>query len=77
VTRTRLWYGGEVNRTARIEPITPVGDVYCTEAFAAALLVEGCNDCTFSSIGPQRLAKGFGEVELYRLAGIARADPSS
>jgi adenylate cyclase len=77
VTRTRLWYGGEVNRTARIEPITPVGDVYCTEAFAAALLVEGCDDCTFSSIGPQRLAKGFGEVELYRLAGIARADPSS
>ena len=68
VTRAPLWYGGEVNRTARIEPITPVGAVYCTEAFAAALLVEGCTDCEFTSIGPQALPKDHGVVELYRLS---------
>ena len=68
VTRAPLWYGGEVNRTARIEPVTPVGDVYCTEAFAAALTVEGRTDCQLASIGRRQLAKNYGEVELYRLS---------
>lgn len=67
ITGNRLWYGGEVNRTARIEPVTPVGGVYCTESFAAALLVDDCRDCKFISVGRQALAKDFGEVELYRL----------
>ena len=66
VTGMPLWYGGEVNRTARIEPVTPVGGVYCTETFAAALLLEG-SDCHFVPIGHRPLAKGFGEVALYRL----------
>ena len=67
VTGNRLWYGGEVNRTARIEPVTPVGGVYCTESFAAALLMEDCRDCRFTAAGRVALPKGFGEVELYRL----------
>lgn len=70
VTGQPLWYGGEVNRTARIEPVTPVGGVYCTETFAAALLVEGCTDCTFERVGRVSLPKNFGEVELYRLAQV-------
>jgi len=67
ITGNRLWYGGEVNRTARIEPVTPVGGVYCTETFAAALLVDNCTDCKFTPIGRKQLAKNFGEVELYLL----------
>ena len=67
ITGNRLWYGGEVNRTARIEPVTPVGGVYCTESFAAALLMADCNDCRFTSAGRHALPKNFGEVELYRL----------
>jgi class 3 adenylate cyclase len=70
ITGGSLWFGGEVNRTARIEPVTPVGGVYCTETFAAALLVEGCNDCSFERVGRVQLAKNFGEVELYRLGGV-------
>ena len=66
VTGAPLWYGGEVNRTARIEPVTPVGGVYCTESFAAALLLEG-SACRFAPLGTLPLAKGFGEVVLYRL----------
>ena len=27
ITGNRIWYGGEVNRTARLEPVTPVGGV--------------------------------------------------
>lgn len=70
ITGNRLWYGGEVNRTARIEPVTPVGGVYCTESFAAALLIDGCADCRFRSVGKSALAKNFGEVELYLLERI-------
>lgn len=67
ITGNRIWYGGEVNRTARIEPVTPVGGVYCTEHFAAALLVEGVDECRFVSVGRKALAKDAGELELYRL----------
>ncbi len=67
ITGNRLWYGGEVNRTARIEPVTPVGGVYCTESFAAALLMEDCKDCQFTSVGRVILPKNYGEVELFRL----------
>jgi len=67
ITGNRIWYGSEVNRTARIEPVTPVGGVYCTETFAAALLVDDCHDCRFTSVGMKQLAKNYGELELYRL----------
>ena len=70
ITGNRIWYGGEVNRTARIEPVTPVGGVYCTESFAAALLIDDCGDCRFASVGLKALPKGFGEIELYRLEGV-------
>ncbi|WP_299194768.1 adenylate/guanylate cyclase domain-containing protein [uncultured Erythrobacter sp.] len=69
ITGNRLWYGGEVNRTARIEPVTPVGGVYCTESFAAALLMDDCKECTFTSVGRVKLPKNYGVVELYRLEG--------
>ena len=67
VTGNRLWYGGEVNRTARIEPVTPVGGVYCTESFAAALLMTNNQDCDFTPAGKITLPKNFGTVELYHL----------
>ena len=67
ITGNRIWYGGEVNRTARIEPVTPVGGVYCTETFAAALKIDNCTECKFRSVGVKALAKSFGEVELYEL----------
>lgn len=67
ITGNRIWYGGEVNRTARIEPVTPVGGVYCTETFAAALLVDDCHDCRFIPVGRVELPKNFGALDLYRL----------
>lgn len=67
ITGNRIWYGGEVNRTARIEPVTPVGGVYCTESFAAALLIDDCRDCRFIAVGLKALAKDAGALELYRL----------
>ena len=37
VVGTPSFMGSQVSRTARIEPVTPPGAVYVTEAFAAAL----------------------------------------
>ncbi|HYD25164.1 MAG TPA: adenylate/guanylate cyclase domain-containing protein [Croceibacterium sp.] len=68
VTAGDLWYGGEVNRTARIEPVTPMGDVYCTEAFASALILDGVEGLEASPLGERALAKDFGTVRLFRLA---------
>jgi class 3 adenylate cyclase len=67
ITGNRIWYGGEVNRTARIEPVTPVGGVYCTESFAAALLIDDCPDCRFTPVGRVTLPKEAGELDLYLL----------
>ena len=33
----------------------------------AALLVDDCRDCRFTSVGMKQLAKNYGELELYRL----------
>ena len=68
ITGADLWYGGEVNRTARIEPVTPIGDVYCTEAFASALVLDGADELAVFPLGERALAKDFGIVRLYRLA---------
>lgn len=67
ITGNRVWYGGEVNRTARIEPVTPVGGVYCTESFAAALLMDDCHECKFTPVGRVALPKNYGELDLFLL----------
>jgi class 3 adenylate cyclase len=67
VTGADLWYGGEVNRTARIEPVTAIGEVYCTEAFASALILDGADDLLPVLLGERALAKDFDTVRLYRL----------
>lgn len=67
ITGNRIWYGGEVNRTARIEPVTPVGGVYCTETFASALLMKGYTEGVLTSVGKKELPKSFGAIELYRI----------
>lgn len=67
VTQAPLWYGGEVNRTARIEPVTAVGKVYCTEPFASALILDGCDDIDVIPLGETALAKDFATVRLFRL----------
>jgi class 3 adenylate cyclase len=59
--------GSHVNRTARIEPITPAGTVYVTEAFAAALVLAGNRGLTCEYVGHMAAAKGYGSLRMYRL----------
>jgi class 3 adenylate cyclase len=67
VTGREKFFGKEVVRTARIEPVTPPGETYVTEQFAAVLTcVAGARyECEY--VGQQAMAKGFGECRMYSL----------
>ena len=67
VTERLGFFGVEVTRTARIEPGTPVGDVYVTDAFASLVALADAADLTCQYVGPLPTAKGFGTLPLYAL----------
>jgi hypothetical protein len=60
-------FGASVTRAARIEPVTPPGMIYASEAFAATLASTGIRDYALEYIGSLQLAKGYGESRIYRL----------
>ena len=66
--------GSHVSRTARIEPVTPPGAVYVTEAFAAALVLAGNRELTCDYVGHVAAAKGYGNLRMYRLRRTHRGD---
>ena len=62
--------GSHVSRTARIEPITPAGEVYVSEPFAAALVLADRRDLACDYVGHMPLAKGYGRLRMYRLRRV-------
>jgi class 3 adenylate cyclase len=72
ITDTPLYTGIHTNRTARIEPITPPGQVYASSAFAAVAAARGSEGLRFSYIGRTQLAKDYGVQPLYH---VKRSDP--
>jgi class 3 adenylate cyclase len=68
ITRAPTFFGTEVTRTARIEPVTPPGAVYATQPLAAILEMEAPGAFSFTYSGRVALAKGYGELPMYRLA---------
>jgi class 3 adenylate cyclase len=67
VLRARAFMGSHVSRTARIEPITPPGEVYVTEPFAAALVLAEQTRFSCDYVGHMPLAKDYGRLRMYRL----------
>ena len=61
------YIGSHVNRAARIEPVTPPGQIYATDAFAALAELEGPNQFQFDYVGRTPLAKGFGAFPMYNM----------
>lgn len=61
------YFGSNVTRAARIEPITPPGTIYVSEAFAATSAAAGLGEFAFEYIGQLALAKGYGDSRVYRL----------
>jgi class 3 adenylate cyclase len=62
------FFGTEVNRAARIEPVTPPGAVYVTESFAATLALQEPGRFTCAYMGQVELPKSFGRQRMYRLS---------
>jgi len=62
------YFGAGVTRAARIEPVTPPGLIYASEAFAATLAAREPTR-RLEYVGAQALAKHYGELRLYRLEG--------
>lgn len=66
--RAQLTYWGrELTRAARIEPRTPEGDVYVTDAFAALLALEPTSKFATEYVGLVTTAKQFETIPMYRL----------
>jgi tetratricopeptide (TPR) repeat protein len=61
------YIGSHVNRTARIEPVTPPGQVYGTYAFAALAALQAPGEFRCDYVGRIPLAKSFGEFPMYRV----------
>jgi tetratricopeptide (TPR) repeat protein len=67
VRRVPTFTGSHVSRTARIEPVTPPGAIYVTNAFAAALLLGGHEELACDYVGHMPAAKDWGRLRMYRL----------
>ena len=67
ITRDRTYGGSHVNRAARIEPITPSGQVYASEAFAALSAVRCAESFVCDYVGQTPLAKGYGTFPAYHV----------
>ena len=61
------YWGRELTRAARIEPRTPAGDVYVTEAFAALLALDPAVGISCEYVGRITTAKDFETIPMYRL----------
>ena len=61
------YFGEAVSRAARIEPITPTGAIYATEAFAAMLMLDSKCGAAAEYVGTIKVAKNYGAFPLYRI----------
>ncbi|HEY5711208.1 MAG TPA: adenylate/guanylate cyclase domain-containing protein [Allosphingosinicella sp.] len=73
ITGRTTFYGTEVSRAARIEPVTPPGAVFVTEPFAAILALEAQDRFACRYVGRIPLAKKYGDYPMYRLTRAGRA----
>ncbi|NET38450.1 MAG: DUF4071 domain-containing protein [Cyanothece sp. SIO1E1] len=67
ITGRTNYFGTHVNYTARIEPITPPGKVYASQAFAAMATSEGLKEFTCDYAGQTPWAKGYGTFPTYHV----------
>jgi len=58
----------DVTKTARIEPVTPPGEIFGTEPFVAMLELEGEGWARFEYAGTIPSAKGFGSFRMFHVS---------
>jgi class 3 adenylate cyclase len=64
------YIGSHVTWAARIEPRTPLGEIYASRTFAALTAAEDIREYTCEYVGVLELAKGYGELPVYRVVRI-------
>ena len=62
-----LYTKPHTSRAARIEPITPPGQVYASSAFAAVAAASGAEGISLRYVGTIPLAKRAGSLALYHV----------
>lgn len=67
VTGAMNYHGTQVSYAARIEPVTPVGQVYASHAFAAIAAAESVGEFKCEYVGRVPFPKGFGTYPLFHL----------
>jgi class 3 adenylate cyclase len=67
ILKSLAFAGGHINRTARLEPTTPPGEVYVTEAFAALFTLLEQQDLICEYVGMMRAPKNYGLLRSYLL----------
>ena len=67
ITGGALYTGPHTSRAARIEPITPPGQVYASSAFAAVVAASGAPGLALRYVGRIPLAKSHGTLGLYNV----------
>jgi class 3 adenylate cyclase/tetratricopeptide (TPR) repeat protein len=72
ITQRENYLGWHVNRAARIEPVTPAGKIYASDAFAALAALQAPGQFQFDYVGRIPLAKDFGEFPMYELRAGTR-----
>ena len=72
ITGSRTCGGTHVNRAARIEPITPPGQVYASEAFAALAAARNIKSFSCDYVGQTPMAKGYGTFPTYCVRRLAK-----
>jgi class 3 adenylate cyclase len=67
VLRAPAYAGSQISRTARLEPVTPPGQVFVTEEFAALMMLQPGSNVTCDYVGLMPAAKGYGRLRMYLL----------
>lgn len=70
VTHAANYYGSEVSRAARVEPVTPPAQVWVTEPMAAAVALNASDRFACRYVGRIALAKNHGTERIYRLERV-------
>lgn len=63
----QTYSSNEVSKTARIEPVTPPGEIFGTDAFVAILELEGDRCATYEYAGTLPSAKNYGSFRMFHI----------
>jgi class 3 adenylate cyclase len=74
ILKSAAFAGSHISRTARLEPNTPPGEVYVTEAFAALLALVEHRDLICEYVGMMKTPKNYGRLRTYLLRSRASGE---